>query len=105
MATDFIKIQDNQDCKVDVLVIKKLAEISKDIININITKANTLEECTQMFYNIMRKHQIKKYTKTDNGYIGDNYEWSICRVLFQDTVKGKMWTEFILDEVPKDLMY
>jgi hypothetical protein len=65
--------------------------VSKDIINA-FNKKNTgeltLDQINKKFYRIMIKHGIKKGTKTDNGNgtTCNNFEWTMCKTLFDKIV-------------------
>lgn len=84
---------------------KNLEEISKEIIQLKFKKSMTLSQVMNKFYSIMRKHGVKKGTKSSNGAVRmSNFEWSICWCLFQKQIESY----FVFDEMlnfPKDLYH
>jgi len=83
-----------------------LCDVAKDIIEIKFTPKMPLRQCYDKFYRIMRKHKIKKCTKSsENSMICDNYEWTMCHVLFLERLNAYMefWYGFNT-KTPKDLI-
>ena len=86
---------------------KALTDVSKDIIMIinKATNDETLYDIYQKFFSIMRKSNIKKGTKTDNGIAFNNSEWSICEDMFIMQIVQKIHMDFIFtDSIPEDLI-
>ena len=89
---------------VEAQVIKKLAEISEDIMGIEIDITKTIENNYKLFYAIMHKNGIKKYKKVENE-LSLNYEWTICEVLFKHRMDSEISWKHIFCKVPKSIMY
>ena len=62
-------------CKAD------LRNVAEDIIKCDITHSDSLEDIMNKFYDIMRKHGVKKGTRKGSGVSMNNYEWTICKEL------------------------
>ena len=60
----------------------KTYNIGKDIINIKFSKKKTLEQLIKEFYVICEKHKIKIHTKTKNGMVGHNFDYTMAKSLF-----------------------
>ena len=85
-----------------------LCDVAREIINIKFTPKTTLRKCYNKFYQIMRKHNIKQCTADGkNAMRCDNYEWTICHVLFLERLNSYMDLVRHLEKVmetPKDLL-
>jgi hypothetical protein len=88
-----------------VIKIMDIKEISKEIIQIKFEGSDTLDDCMNKFYDVMRKHGIKQNTPSENGVgvIGSNFEWTMCKVLFIDMVVQHFTLKDFFNGVPKDL--
>lgn len=84
-----------------------LVKVAKDIIiKLEFDDKDTLKDCYDKFFEIMKKHNIKKGTETEHGILGDNYEWTMCATLFEERLKDHIKLQFMFDEViPKELRY
>lgn len=87
-----------------------MAPVAKDIITMKVDASMTLLQMEQMFYKIMRKHKIKRGTKSSDGkgVIMDNYEWTMCKMLFLSRIQsvvelGIEWDVHGFKGTPKDL--
>ena len=86
--------------------IFNLENVSRDLINLEFKETDTLKSVMNKFYSVMRKHGIKRGTKTKSGGITqDNYEWTICKSLFHNRVVDYFMMANIFDKSPKDLEY
>lgn len=85
-----------------------MREIAKEIIEIKLSDKDVLKECSEKFYNIMRKYNIKYGTKNYNkkgkeiGISCANYEWTMCHALFIDRIITFFDFKNML-EIPEDL--
>lgn len=86
--------------------ILKMREIAKDIINHNPypRKDYTHKESMHIFYKIMRKHGIKEGEWSGGGRIVSNFEWTMCKALFLDTVMSNKNMSMLLGDTPNDLL-
>lgn len=75
----------------------------KEVIDLKFQDTDTLADCMNKFYDIMRKYGIKKCVQTENGLLGDTTEWSSCRLIFLDSIVCHFNMSNIIAEVPKDL--
>ena len=86
----------------------KMKEVAKDIIEINIEDSDTVKDLLDKFYDVMRKHGIKKGTQSVNdegeevGVLMNNYEWTMAWELFLVRVHDFFNFKTML-EVPKDV--
>lgn len=86
-----------------------MRKISQEIVGLKFEHTNTIQECFDMFYKIMRKHGVKRGTQTfhadgsKGGINQANFEWTICKELFKSQFDSYfVWNEF-LGKFPKDL--
>lgn len=90
-----------------IIDIRKLAE---DIIKIKFKKTDTLKDCLDEFYEIMRKYGIKEGMPSYNeegkkvGRLVNNYEWTICKEMFINRVIEFFNWETLFSDAPKDLL-
>ncbi len=83
--------------------IKKLA---KDIIDIKIDSNLSLHMNFKKFYRVMRKYGIKEGTKTQNGVLRNNHEWTMCMSLFLRGIDDHIVMKHsVFGDTPKDLQY
>jgi hypothetical protein len=88
--------------------IEFMREIAREIIALSLTyeKTTTLQQAFTMFYDIMEKYGIARTTKVENGFEGDNPEWTICRVLFESTFDSYCVFEGLFDSnMPDKLLH
>lgn len=85
--------------------------VAKDILDLKFKRGDTLSSCLKQFYAIMRKHGIKQGTPTLNekgeeyGRTCDNYEWTMCRILFESQLESFFMCENLFGKnIPKDLL-
>ena len=83
--------------------IKFMAKVAKEIILVEFPNKTTMFQVRKKFYEIMRKYGIKEGTENGNGRSVCNYEWTMCKILFIDTVKSSLQMSFFGFETPKDL--
>ena len=80
-----------------------MRKIAKEIIEIKFLYKDTLKDCLNKFYNVMRKHNIKYGIKqSDVSYRVANYEWTMCHALFIDRIITFFEFKNML-EIPEDL--
>lgn len=86
--------------------IKFMSAVAKDIILLKFKPTMTLQQVESRFYRIMRKHGIKEGTKSGNGRITNNFEWTMCQILFLQRVQDYfvMNRFFVGTGTPKDLL-
>lgn len=87
--------------------IELMRAVAKDIITFNTKRKDyTHKQEMAIFYRIMRKHGIKEgeWSKTGNGRICNNFEWTMCLALFRDTCDGNKMLTTLLGNTPKDLL-
>jgi len=93
-----------------------IRDVAKEIIGIEINANMTIAELLSVFYNIMRKYNIKQGTPLfdNNGkHIGttqSNPEWIMCESLFLNRIKDSIEIRIgfgIIDgfEVPIDIRF
>ncbi|MDD5648832.1 MAG: hypothetical protein PHF86_00175 [Candidatus Nanoarchaeia archaeon] len=87
--------------KKDIIDIKKVA---KEIVTIEFKKSDTLNDCLNKFYVIMRKYNIKQGTKTENGRQCNNFEWTLCKQSFEETLKSFFELDDLFGNIPEDLL-
>ena len=91
-------------------------KISQRILSMQFQADATIKECMDRFYSLMREFKIKKRTPVynDKGKIiaskGDNYRWTLYRILFLDQLKNQIEINMIFGidtgyETPEDLLY
>lgn len=87
-----------------------MRKVSKEIIEMKFKNTDTLGQCRNKFYEIMRKNGIKKGTQTFNpdgtkgGITQNNFEWTMCEKLFEDRIISYFLWSGLLTATPKDLM-
>lgn len=86
-----------------------MREVAKELINMNFHKADTLDDCLDAFYDIMRKHGIKQGTPSKNeegevvGRTVSTPEWVACKTLFINSMNNFFVFADLLGEVPEDI--
>lgn len=81
-----------------------MSQVAQDIIKVKIDSTMSGDALDKKFHSIMRKHGIKQGTREGNGITMSNFEWTMCRVLFDHTVRERFVLGRLLgDGVPKDL--
>ena len=81
-----------------------MKDIADELINLKFKETDTLEDCLDMFYSVMRKHGIKKWSTIPTR--PNKCDWIMCWALFLDQVR--LFFEFtccIDHETPEDLQY
>lgn len=83
-----------------------MKEVANDIIYVEINDGDTIASLKEKFINIMKKHNIKygMIDKSGNVHVA-NFEWTMCQVLFLDTIIVKLKMDMMLMDLPKDLEY
>lgn len=87
-----------------------IRDVAKDIIEIKFSKTDTLNDCLNKFYDVMRKHGIKQGIPSFNdegkevGRICDRYEWTMCEQLFRTQVESFFLLEMLFGNVPDELL-
>ena len=85
----------------NIVDIKKVA---KEIVTLKFKKSDTLNDCLNKFYAIMRKYNIKQGTKVGNGRQCDNFEWTLCKQSFNETLKSFFELESLFGNISEDLL-
>jgi hypothetical protein len=81
-----------------------ISKVAKDIISLELKPGMTLAQVEGKFYRLMRKYGIRQGTKSGNGVVCDNFEWSMCKELFLSRVRDYFeFDRFLLKAAPKDL--
>lgn len=76
----------------------KMADVAKDIIAIEFHNDKTIKKLVLEFYKICEKHNIKAHTKTKNGKIGHNYDYTMAKTLFVQQLSNSFsFVEMSLD--------
>lgn len=83
--------------------MKELNDVAGDIIGIKFEDSDTLQDCMNKFYDIMRKHGIKEGTPSKNGRTVARYEWTMCFELFKEMLKSYFTVRTLLNDTPEDL--
>lgn len=85
--------------------ISFMNKVARDILKIKYDDKKSYETCRKEFYGIMKKYGIKRMTKSVDGVgmIGDNFEWTMCSTLFDDTYM-RYKTFGTIFNTPKELM-
>lgn len=82
---------------------EKLHDLAKDIIMLKFKGTETLDECLEMFYDLMRKHGIKlSYTDGQGETLLTSFAWTLCKSTFINTLNSYFTFADIL-KCPKDL--
>lgn len=86
-----------------------IVELSKDIQRLKIHVNMTLADLQKKFFELCRKHNIKRWTKlSDDSLEGDNFDWTLC---YQGFVrKIQEFFEFdmhilTMENIPEDIKY
>lgn len=80
--------------------------VAKDIIMMKISRDDTVKQLETKFFKIMRKHGIKKGTRTGpNTITGNNFDWTMAHVLFRTRISCHFEHSLIFGQtrIPKDL--
>jgi len=86
--------------------ISFMRQVSKDLIDIKITSRASFRSMKNEFWKIMRKHGIKRGTKSKDGSVlGNNFEWTICENLFLLRVQNLFMFDSALGNISKDLKH
>lgn len=76
----------------------KMTDVAKDIIAIEFHNDKTIKKLVLEFYKICEKHNIKAYTKTGNGKVGHNYDYTMAKTLFVQQLSNSFsFVEMALD--------
>jgi hypothetical protein len=86
--------------------MENLDQLSKEIIEIDYSLDRSIKEMWADFLDVMRKYNIKRGTKNKSGtgYIGDKYEWTICKTLFREQVNNALNLGFIMFNVTDEFI-
>ncbi|MBR9682617.1 MAG: hypothetical protein GOV02_02990 [Candidatus Aenigmarchaeota archaeon] len=81
----------------------KMRKVAEDIIKMPVNK-RMIKTLKEKFYNIMRENGIKEgeWSKNGNGRCVANYEWTMCKTLFLNQIRGALEMSLLFD-APKDL--
>lgn len=85
--------------------INTISKISLDIDLIGFEQIDTLEQIIEKFYNIMRKHGIKKYTLTSEENLVENSEWLMCYSYFLNKLINRFEMLDYFATLPEDLKH
>ncbi len=82
----------------------RMRKVAEEIIGIKI-KNQGLNTLRKQFYQIMRDNGIKEGEWADNGNsrLIANPEWTLCKTLFIDQVRGALEMVFLFNSTPEDL--
>src|SRR5687768_3944523 len=85
---------------------KQLGELFQDIRTINVTFNSTRQEQLNEFYKIMKKWGICQGTWTEGGGRSvANYEWTLCKDIFNSHVNSSYSILEIFDEnIPEEIL-
>lgn len=87
----------------------KMEKVAKDLIAIKFAKGDTLADCMEKFFDILRKYNIRKSTPLfdDSGEVvamqGNNFDYTMCEALFYDRVRSFFEMELNFGKLPKDI--
>lgn len=86
--------------------IRALAEVAKDVLDIELTDDMKLGELYLPFYDVMRKHGIAAGTRGggEHSVIMNNEEWTMCLALYQQKLTAHVEMLAYFAEVPNDLL-
>ena len=83
-----------------------MKEVANDIIHVEINDNDTIASLKEKFINIMKKHNIKYGSIDGKGNVHiANFDWTMCKVLFLDTILVKLRMDMIMMDLPKELEY
>ncbi len=84
---------------------EKLSTIAKRIVIDTRLSEAALTEILTMFYDFARENGVRRGTETGGGgLLLNNPEWSMCQVVFIDTIKRCIEMAFMFDDdAPEDL--
>jgi hypothetical protein len=83
---------------------RDLANIYKDIQNIEIKPTDSFKTSLNKFYAVMRKWGIKQGEWSENGRTVVNAEWNMCWQVFKSHKILALDLWLLLSEPPKDLL-
>ena len=78
-----------------------MRKVAEEIIKTEISPS-TIRTFRNKFFDIMRKNGIQQGEWHGNGRLTDNYEWTMCKNLFIDQIKGSLEMAFFFN-TPEDL--
>lgn len=79
-----------------------IRKVAKEIIELPYNKKSQ-KQLKIMFFDIMRKYNIKQGEKNGNGRTCDNFEWTMCSTLFCERISSEIEISFMFNGIPKDL--
>lgn len=88
---------------------QKLAQVAEDIIKLKFDNNDTLSDCMEKFFNVLRKHNIRQSTPIydESGEVvgrqGNNFDYTICETLFFDRIKWAFESKLHFEEIPEDV--
>lgn len=83
---------------------RRMRAVAKSIIDEKFLSKKDIKKITSKFYAIMRKHGIKKGTRSGkNAIIMANSEWSMCIDLFKAQIDSQLNMALSFDKLPKEL--
>jgi hypothetical protein len=83
--------------------IEFMNEISSDIIAIKPDNDKSISDLWNEFYDVMRKYGIKQGTKSGNGILTNNFEWTMCVNLFVASITNSITLNQMMEDTPEDL--
>lgn len=109
MKNDSLK--NEQQCTIPgVRRIGDISEVAEDVIKLKFEKTDTLNDCMDKFFAVMKKHGIKQGTPSYNnkgeeiGRTCDNFEWTICKEMFIRQGGSFIEFEMLFGNIPKELL-
>jgi len=104
-------LKNEQQCAIhDVRHSADIREVAKDIVGLKFKKTDTLKDCMNKFFAVMKKHGIKQGTPSFNdegkevGRTRDNFEWTICKQMFIKQVESFFELDMLFGNIPKELL-
>lgn len=85
--------------------VQAMSSVAKDIIFAfeKLPKETNIRELMDLFYSIMKKHNIANATlSTDGSRNASNYEWTMAKTLFLDRLASFFEFEFLVDDTMPD---
>jgi len=87
----------------------KMEKVAKDLVAIKFAKGDTMADCMEKFFDILRKYNIRKSTPLfdDAGEVvamqGNNFDYTMCEALFYDRMRSFFEMELNFGKLPKDI--
>lgn len=86
-----------------------MIDVAEDLIKIKFKPEDTLADCLEKFYAVLRKYNIKQTTPVFNdegeqvGNQCNNFDYTMCAALFYDRVKSFFEMELNFGKIPEDI--